>query len=571
MTHPGDPGYASAARATATGAAASGAPRRAAAPAVDPRAPPARGAGRPRGRRDPRRRHRERHGVPHVIGRVGRQPNCGRPLTRAELNIRGPIPLPGGAAGPNVLLDVAGQPPAPSRRSCPTKARRVRAYISEDAEGIVDLGPLPTRRARRGARRWRGAHDRRRRRVRRLPGRSPSARSSRLTRCRARPAARRGRNARPPNWPLDDRPRRPRAGSSLAIGSARSSCAGAAPLARVAATAPEVSELPLDRGEVALTERVPDDDADPRTEVGRVGAALNRMLEHVASALSLARRRASKVRTLRRRRQPRTAHAARLDPRLLRAHAHAAATSCPTTSMHAIGRIEAESVRMTALVEDLLLLARLDEGRELVARARRPGRALVVDAVERRAARPGPDHDWALDLPDEPRRRSPATRRGLHQVVANLLANARMHTPAGTTVASPRSDGEPTTERRAHGARRRPRHRPASSCRRCSSGSRAATSRARGRPAAPGSGSRSSGRWSRRTTARSRSRASRARRSSPWNCRCRSRRSRASAVETAHRRDPLPRSSSERSERIVSRPTTAGRVASAASVSRPPA
>ncbi|ATW49392.1 hypothetical protein CGZ69_17380 [Streptomyces peucetius subsp. caesius ATCC 27952] len=58
------------------------------------------------------------------------------------------------------------------------------------------------------------------------------------------------------------------------------------PLRRVAATATRVSELPLHSGEVALHERVPDAEADPRTEVGQVGAALNRMLGHVGSALA---------------------------------------------------------------------------------------------------------------------------------------------------------------------------------------------------------------------------------------------------------------------------------------------
>lgn len=57
------------------------------------------------------------------------------------------------------------------------------------------------------------------------------------------------------------------------------------PLNRVAATAARVTELPLDRGEVALSVRVPAADTDPRTEVGQVGGALNRMLGHVAAAL----------------------------------------------------------------------------------------------------------------------------------------------------------------------------------------------------------------------------------------------------------------------------------------------
>ena len=86
---------------------------------------------------------------------------------------------------------------------------------------------------------------------------------------------------------------------------------------------------------------------------------------------------------------------------------------------------------MTRLVEDLLLLARLDEGRELVY-----GTVdLTQLALEGLSdARPtAVDHHWKIDVPDEP-----VTILGdagrMHQVVANLLANARTHTPAGTTV-----------------------------------------------------------------------------------------------------------------------------------------
>jgi two-component system OmpR family sensor kinase len=86
---------------------------------------------------------------------------------------------------------------------------------------------------------------------------------------------------------------------------------------------------------------------------------------------------------------------------------------------------------MSGLVDDLLLLARLDAGRpverELVDLA-----ALLVDVVSD-AHVAGPDHPLELDLPAEP-----ITVRGdncrLHQAVANLLSNARTHTPAGTHV-----------------------------------------------------------------------------------------------------------------------------------------
>ena len=84
----------------------------------------------------------------------------------------------------------------------------------------------------------------------------------------------------------------------IAAGLAGAALVGVAlrPLRRVAATATRVSELPLHSGEVALHERVPDAEADPRTEVGQVGAALNRMLGHVGSALAARQESETRVR-----------------------------------------------------------------------------------------------------------------------------------------------------------------------------------------------------------------------------------------------------------------------------------
>jgi two-component system OmpR family sensor kinase len=93
--------------------------------------------------------------------------------------------------------------------------------------------------------------------------------------------------------------------------------------------------------------------------------------------------------------------------------------------------VESETERMTHLVEDMLLLARLDTGRPLEREPVDLSR-LVVDAVSD-AHIAGPDHEWSLDLPDEPVVVSGDEAR-LHQVLANLLANARTHTPAGTSV-----------------------------------------------------------------------------------------------------------------------------------------
>lgn len=96
-----------------------------------------------------------------------------------------------------------------------------------------------------------------------------------------------------------------------------------------------------------------------------------------------------------------------------------------------MNRVESETARMTRLVEDMLLLARLDDGRPLEREPVDLSR-LVVDAVSDAHAA-GPDHVWSLELPEEPVVVDGDEAR-LHQVLGNLLANARVHTPAGTTV-----------------------------------------------------------------------------------------------------------------------------------------
>ncbi|MCX4511870.1 HAMP domain-containing histidine kinase [Streptomyces sp. NBC_01619] len=218
----------------------------------------------------------------------------------------------------------------------------------------------------------------------------------------------------------------------IAAGLAGGTLVGVAlrPLRRVAATATRVSELPLHSGEVALHERVPDAEADPRNEVGQVGAALNRMLDHVHSALDARQESETRVRQF----VADASHELRTPLASIRGYAELTRRGRERTgpdTRHALGRIEAEATRMTGLVEDLLLLARLDAGRPLSYESTDLS-PRVVDAVsDARAA--GPDHAWRLELPDEPAtvRADPAR---LQQVLVNLLANARTHTPPGTTV-----------------------------------------------------------------------------------------------------------------------------------------
>jgi two-component system OmpR family sensor kinase len=202
------------------------------------------------------------------------------------------------------------------------------------------------------------------------------------------------------------------------------------PLTRVAATATRVSELELDRCEVDLAQRVPAADTDPRTEVGAVGAALNRLLDHVGSALEARHASETQVRQF----VADASHELRTPLAAIRGYAELTRRSrqpVPDELAHVLRRVESEAKRMTALVEDLLLLARLDAGRPL---AQDPVdlTMLVVDAVSDAHAA-GPRHDWQLDLPAEPVTVTGDPQR-LHQVLANLLANARTHTPEGTTV-----------------------------------------------------------------------------------------------------------------------------------------
>lgn len=213
------------------------------------------------------------------------------------------------------------------------------------------------------------------------------------------------------------------------------------PLTRVAALATTVSTLPLERGEVALEERVPLRDTDARTEVGQVGAAMNRLLDTVGSALSARHTSETRVRQF----VADASHELRTPLASIRGYAELTRRGhepVPPGVAHALSRVESEAVRMTGLVEDLLLLARLDSGRPL---EREPVdlTSLVLDTVGDAAAA-GPDHVWRMDLPDEAVV-VPGDRARLHQVLANLLANARVHTPAGTTVTARLLDGDLVT------------------------------------------------------------------------------------------------------------------------------
>ena len=264
------------------------------------------------------------------------------------------------------------------------------------------------------------------------------------------------------------------------------------PLMRVAATATRVAQLPLAKGEVAIAERVDLRDTDPQTEVGQVGAAVNQMLGHVESALAARHDSEQQVRQF----VADASHELRTPLASIRGYAELVRRSpdeLPPQARHALDRVESETVRMTALVSDMLLLARLDSGRPLVAEPVDLG-GLAIDAVADAHAA-SPDHVWRLELPgsgpdgpwvpgapgapsdgptgsasdattvpligptanpvtgddelsdadldaladletsdDDPSVLVVGDEDRLRQVLGNLLSNARVHTPAGTHV-----------------------------------------------------------------------------------------------------------------------------------------
>ena len=200
------------------------------------------------------------------------------------------------------------------------------------------------------------------------------------------------------------------------------------PLNEVAATAHRVAALPLAEGDIDLSDRVPAHLTDERTEVGQVGAALNTLLAHVETSLEARHRSEQQVRQF----VADASHELRTPLATIAGYTELARRRPDYSIVRtALTKVEEESSRMTSLVEDMLLLARLDAGRPLEQEPVDLTRMLLEAVSDARVV--APDHQWRLDLPDSPLEVVGDEQR-LHQVVTNLLTNARKHTPPGTTV-----------------------------------------------------------------------------------------------------------------------------------------
>ena len=207
------------------------------------------------------------------------------------------------------------------------------------------------------------------------------------------------------------------------------------PLGEVAATARNIGSQDLIAAPTVDTfDRVDSSIAQPGDEVGDVGFALNTMIDNVETALQARAESEQRLRQF----VADASHELRTPLASIQGYTQLLQRGATDQEL-ALSRIASESARMSGLVEDLLLLARLDAGREL---ASDPVDVipLAIDAVSDAHAA-GPDHQWSLDLPeidDEADSCNSCTVLGdesaLRQVFANLVNNARIHTPAGTHV-----------------------------------------------------------------------------------------------------------------------------------------
>lgn len=204
------------------------------------------------------------------------------------------------------------------------------------------------------------------------------------------------------------------------------------PLESVAATASTISQLPLERGHVSLPERVEQEYTDPATEVGKVGEAFNQMLGHIEQALTSREASEQQLRQF----VADASHELRTPLASIRGYSELVRRSpeeLPPDAKNALGRVESEAIRMTRLVDDMLLLARLDSGRTITMAPTNVVEQVLEAVADAHVA--GRDHQWRLDIPETDQ---PVLVLGepdqMRQIWGNLLTNARIHTPPGTLV-----------------------------------------------------------------------------------------------------------------------------------------
>ena len=167
----------------------------------------------------------------------------------------------------------------------------------------------------------------------------------------------------------------------------------------------------------------------PAPKWGLWGYALNQLLDNVSSALDVRERTEKQIRAF----IADASHELRTPLAAIKGYSDMLRWTEPLADggQSSLARIDSQTERMSRLVEDLLLLARLDEGREPKFENIDLTELLVESVSDMQAA--ARDHIWRMDVPDEPVEMI-ADRSQIQQVILNLLSNARKHTDEGTTV-----------------------------------------------------------------------------------------------------------------------------------------
>ena len=204
------------------------------------------------------------------------------------------------------------------------------------------------------------------------------------------------------------------------------------PLRALQTTAATISETPLTSGVVTLPERVTGKEYVPGTEVGDLAESFNQMMDHVEHALVHREQSEEKLKRF----AADAGHELRTPLATVSGYAEFAQRhndELPEDVRRSLDRIRSESKRMASIVENLLLLARLDagevapEGSALVA-------PIILECVSD-ARVTGADKFWRIEVPDDAAHIEAAIPEdALRQALTNLITNARLHTPEGTTV-----------------------------------------------------------------------------------------------------------------------------------------
>lgn len=202
-----------------------------------------------------------------------------------------------------------------------------------------------------------------------------------------------------------------------------------APLEHVAQIAQQVTATPLATGEVAPQGRAPRDPRLRGSEADRVAKALNRLLEHVESSLNARYRAEESMRRF----VAEASHELRNPLASIRGYAdfYSQSPADPEEMANALGRVGAEAKRMSTLVDDLLLLARLDADPQLKKEQVDLSQVVLETVSDTRFA--FPDHSWQIAVPDDAASVD-GDEDAIRQMLLNLVANAGHHTPAGTRV-----------------------------------------------------------------------------------------------------------------------------------------